>query len=181
MNNETHGWYHSSRGYWETIGIPSSKYTQQYPEGTVAFPLRPSGDHFIENGEWVYKPVPVEIISADVDAERDRRIASGFTHKGKRYQTDAFSEKSVHTMTTIATAYIMNGGDAESLRWFNPSYDFFFIAEDNTHVSMSAKDMIEFGTAFAQWGSMHTLAGSELKRQEVIPINYKDNSYWPVG
>ena len=181
MNTE-YGFYHPDRGYWQTTNEPSMDTLKGYPKGTVQVPLRPNQpDMYWVDGEWKYVPAPVVITSADVDAERDRRIASGFTHRGKRYQTDAFSERSVHTMMTVASAYLLGNGDGESYRWFNPNYDFYFIAEDNTHVLMTAKDMIEFGTTFAQWGSMHTLVGSELKRQEVIPVNYKDNNYWPIG
>ncbi len=47
------GFFHPSRGYWQTIGQPSAEVAATYPAGTVQVPLKP-GPAFMWNGTaWV--------------------------------------------------------------------------------------------------------------------------------
>ena len=48
-----HGFFHPSRGYWQTTGTPSQHIVGGYPEGTVEVPLKPSGDHEWDGSRWV--------------------------------------------------------------------------------------------------------------------------------
>jgi len=52
------GFYHSSRGYWQTTEYPSAKYLADYPVGTVEVSLKPCEFHEYREGEWVYHGPP---------------------------------------------------------------------------------------------------------------------------
>ena len=70
------GFYHPERGYWETIGFPSKEVVDQYPEGTVETPLRPSLLHVWSEGLWV-GPTQEQLNAAkaaQVRAERDNLL-----------------------------------------------------------------------------------------------------------
>lgn len=57
-----HGFYHASRGYWQTIDDPADDVLESYPDGTEEIPLKP-GEYFAwEHGAWVeHPPTPDEI------------------------------------------------------------------------------------------------------------------------
>jgi len=40
-----HGFYHPSRGYWQTNSEPPQHVLDGYPEGTVEVPLKPGSDN----------------------------------------------------------------------------------------------------------------------------------------
>lgn len=46
------GFFHSQRGYWQTITDPSNDIAATYPEGTLKVPLRPSPQHILIDGAW---------------------------------------------------------------------------------------------------------------------------------
>ncbi|RBO89319.1 hypothetical protein [Pseudochrobactrum asaccharolyticum] len=50
------GFYHPVRGYWQTVG--GSLSLADCPEGTIEVPLKPSINHVLQNGEWVYVSPP---------------------------------------------------------------------------------------------------------------------------
>lgn len=50
------GFYHASRGYWQTISEPDEETLASYPEGTVEVPLKPGADHEWNGSEWVHLP-----------------------------------------------------------------------------------------------------------------------------
>jgi hypothetical protein len=55
------GFFHPSRGYWQTTGTPSEAVLAGYPEGTVQVPLKPGADHQWINGAWVYVAPPAAV------------------------------------------------------------------------------------------------------------------------
>ena len=59
-----HGFFHPSRGYWQTIGEPSEAILATYPEGTVEVSLKPSVDHEWNGSEWVHTPPDPAIAAA---------------------------------------------------------------------------------------------------------------------
>lgn len=52
------GFFHPSRGYWQTISEPSAEILATYPEGTIEVPLKPGADHDWIDGAWVHNPPP---------------------------------------------------------------------------------------------------------------------------
>lgn len=50
------GYYHPSRGYWQTMSEPSAEVLATFPEGTIEVPLKPGADYEWDEveGEWVY-------------------------------------------------------------------------------------------------------------------------------
>lgn len=73
-----HGFYHASRGYWQTTDTPGAEILAAYPAGTVEVSIRPSADHQWQNGEWVYvapppQPVVVPYIVAKLALVRAMR------------------------------------------------------------------------------------------------------------
>ncbi|WP_417743932.1 hypothetical protein [Salipiger sp.] len=124
--------------------------------------------------------------SADVDAERDRRISAGFMFQGVRYQSrlpsanqpgdwDVFSGKALEALIAI-----MAGALVGDLRWSDPAADFAWIAADNSRVPMDAQTVIELGKAAAAHRSAHTFAGSDLKTMATIPADYTADHWWPT-
>ncbi len=122
---------------------------------------------------------PPAATSLDVDAERDRRIAAGFTYAGKLFQARQFDLDNIRSMATAASVKIVQGAQDGDLRWFDPNNDFYWIAADNTTMPMSAPDMVEFAMTAAAWGSKHILAGAALKSMSPIPTDFSDNKWWP--
>ena len=46
------GFYHPARGYWQTVGGNPS--LDDYPEGTIEVPFKPSENHIWQGNQWVY-------------------------------------------------------------------------------------------------------------------------------
>ena len=77
---EAHGWYHHTIGYWETIGTPPDELTSAYPEGTVAFPLRPDANHQLIDGRWVY--VEPEAVKVELKPVTRRQLRLTLVREG---------------------------------------------------------------------------------------------------
>lgn len=54
------GFYHSSRGYWQTIGDVSADIVAEYPQGTVEVPLKPGANYEFNGSAWVQVLQPQE-------------------------------------------------------------------------------------------------------------------------
>ncbi|MBG6178531.1 hypothetical protein IWQ55_006389 [Labrenzia sp. EL_208] len=54
------GFYHPSRGYWQTMSDPAATVRVNYPAGTVEVPLRPDADHDWDGSQWVLGPPRVK-------------------------------------------------------------------------------------------------------------------------
>ena len=71
------GFYHSSRGYWQTNSDPSETVRMEYPSGTIEVPLQPSDKHTFNGTEWV-APTQAELdagLAASLRFERDQKLA----------------------------------------------------------------------------------------------------------
>jgi len=124
--------------------------------------------------------VAQQISPAQVDAERDRRIALGFTWSGKTYQSRQFDLDNIRSMGAAATAMIAQGQVDTGYRWFDAAQDFVWIAADNTLTPMSASDMIDFALAAAVWVKDNIFAASAIKATAGgIPADYAANARWP--
>lgn len=53
-----HGFYHPSRGYWQTNSEPPQHVLDGYPEGTVEVSLKPGANYEWDGSEWTYVAPP---------------------------------------------------------------------------------------------------------------------------
>lgn len=125
---------------------------------------------------------PYQPTASDVDAERDRRIASGFWWNGKLYQSRQFDLDNIRSMGAAATAMIAQGQLDTGYRWFDANEDFVWIAADNSLTQMSASDMIDFAMTAAKWVKSCIFAASIIKATAGgIPADYETDARWPVA
>lgn len=118
-------------------------------------------------------------IRAMIDAERDRRVVSGFTFAGKAFQLDLASHQRIIAMGADARFAIAGGAQPEDFRWADPSADFGWIATDNSILPMDAQTMAAFADAAKLWVARHTFAARALKDADPIPEDFTDDGYWP--
>ncbi len=72
------GFYHSSRGYWQTNSEVSDEVIASYPDGTIEVALKPSRLHTFNGTEWV-APTQAELdaeAEAMVRGQRDNLLAT---------------------------------------------------------------------------------------------------------
>ena len=72
------GFYHTSRGYWQTLSEPSDAIRSSYPSGTIEVPIKPSPLHTFDGVKWV-EPTQAELdatAAQAVRAERDMKLSS---------------------------------------------------------------------------------------------------------
>lgn len=118
----------------------------------------------------------------EVDAERDRRIADGFSFNGAAIQLDPGSQSQVIAMSAAARFAIAGGAQENDLRWADPDHDFGWICTDNTIMSMDAPTMAAMGDAAMLWVSRHIFAARAIK--DAIgagnpPADVTDDGLWP--
>lgn len=116
-----------------------------------------------------------------VDAERDRRIASGFTFEGVSYQTQTASDREniLGALGVALAAITVDGAQPGDLRWADPQFDFFWISSDDTRVPMDAQTCLAFARAAISRKSLLVIAGNSIKQMDPIPEDYADDKYWP--
>ncbi|MDH0337595.1 hypothetical protein [Metapseudomonas otitidis] len=154
------------------------------PQGAVEVPSAPADARQTWLGDqWSEIPSP-PVTSADIDAERNRRISAGFSFQGKFYQSrlpsgahpgdwEVFSGKALEALIAV-----MGGALKGDLRWSDPDEDFAWIAADNSRVPMDAHTVIELGKAALAHRSRCTFAGSDLKAKSPLPNDYMDDKWW---
>ncbi len=123
-------------------------------------------------------PAPIDLVAA-VNQERDRRIAAGVTFGGKVYQSDSTSKQRLLGVALQATLAIMNGAQANNMRWADPDIDFTYISADNTAVVMDAPTVIALGQTVAGHEKSMIYKARALKdRDGGPPADYANDSYW---
>ena len=119
-------------------------------------------------GGWVLgeRPLPPETVvqTAEVDAERDRRIAAGFEFEGVRYQSRATDRENIAGAVLIAIA--------------DPAYTADWIAADNSIVQMDAPTLLRFGRTAADHKQSLIFAARQLKDMQPIPQDYTEDKWW---
>lgn len=152
--------------------------------GYVEAPSQPSYDAETQMLGWDGTDWTVEALpppSSDrVDAERDRRIASGFTFAGKLYQSRPEDRENISGAALAAFAAIVNGAQPNDLRWHGGDSDFAWIAADNSLTTMDAQTVFAFGQAAMAHKQAHIFAGRDLKDADPTPADYADGGYWPA-
>lgn len=114
-----------------------------------------------------------------IDAERDQRIAAGFTFGGKLYQSRPEDRENISGAALAALAAQIGGALTGDLRWHGGGSDFVWIAADNSLTPMDAQTMFSFGQAAMAHKQAHIFAARALKDAEPIPADYAEDSYWP--
>lgn len=116
--------------------------------------------------------LPVEAVtSAQVNAERDRRISAGFEFEGVVYQTRIGDRENIAGASQLAfQAVVLETPWPEDYRW---------IAADDSRVPMTAHDVLRFAAAAARHKEAHIFAASDLKGMSTIPQDYTHNKWWP--
>ncbi|MER8652320.1 hypothetical protein [Mesorhizobium sp. M0586] len=117
--------------------------------------------------------------TSDVNAERDRRIAAGFTFNGKAYAMDDQSKARISGAATLAGFAAITGAGAGNYRWADANVDFVWIANDNTLTLMDAPTCFAFGKAAAAWESQNIFAARAIKESDPVPYGFTNNAYWP--
>ena len=71
------GFFHPSRGYWQTSSVPAIEILGAYPEGTIQVPLRPSADHQpvldTEGNSFAWVFVPPAPLAPEITIARFQR------------------------------------------------------------------------------------------------------------
>jgi len=149
------------------------------PEGQVAT----GPEYFVRDGVVVWQmfdvmdqpPPSAEMINA----ERDRRVESGFYFNDVLFQSRVEDQKRINGAGTLAAIAVMNGAQPGEFRWHGGDNDFAWISADNQLVLMDAFNVIEFGQAAARWESAHVFAARLLKDMAEPPQDYTNDQYWP--
>jgi len=115
-----------------------------------------------------------------VDAERDRRIAAGFTFGGKLYQSRPEDRENITGAAIAALAAIGAGAVPGDYRWHGVESDFVWIAADNSLTVMDAQTMFAFGQAAMAHKQAHIFAARAIKDAEPIPLDYAQAGWWPA-
>lgn len=130
--------------------------------------------------KFVHDLAPITVSSADVDAERDRRIECNFVFGGVAYQSRKDDRENIAGAATAALGALMAGAQPGDLRWHGGESDFAWIAADNTETPMDAQTMFAFGQAAMAHKQAHIFAARALKDMETIPADFATNeAYWP--
>jgi hypothetical protein len=122
---------------------------------------------------------PEPVTSAQVDAERDRRIDAGMTFNSTRFQTRPQDRENVAGASIMALAAMVGGAQPGDLRWHGGASDFVWIGEANTLTAMDAQTFFAFGQAMAAHKSALIFAARALKDSTPIPADFASDAYWP--
>lgn len=149
----------------------------EIPEGKIS---TGSTAQWIE-GAWrqVHELADMPVTPDMIDAERDRRIAAGFTFSGVTYQSRDEDRENITGASLAALAAIGGGATAGDYRWHGGASDFQWIAADNSLNTMDAQTMFAFGQAAMAHKQAHIFAARALKDADPIPADYADDGYWP--
>jgi hypothetical protein len=130
-------------------------------------------------GNTIPPYVAPPISAADVNAERDRRIAAGFEFGGNTYDFDIKAKTNISGAAQMAFMAIVAGAGHGNLRWHGGDADFSWITQDNQIVTMDAHSVVAFGKTAAGHESAYIHAARTLKNMTPIPENFAEDAYWP--
>ncbi|WP_300009658.1 hypothetical protein [uncultured Roseobacter sp.] len=137
--------------------------------------------------EWLANTTPTR---ADVDIERDRRLALPLTHsvRGQEYQFHV-DEKSLRRVTAAAAdaKFAILKASLEdppvdllgNYRWQWPDLDFAWITVGGAPVLLDAHEVAALGDTFMNWEPALIYAASAIKALDPIPADYADDARWP--
>lgn len=129
------------------------------------------------NGESVVYKGRV-ITSTEVNAEKDRRIAEGFSFKGHMFDFDEVAKSNINGAGSLAGIAIIGGATVGDYRWSDADKDFEWITKDNVRLKLDAFDMLEMAKTAANHVSYYTFKARDIKDIVPIPEDYKEDKYW---
>lgn len=146
------------------------------PTDAIQVPAPPQDARQIWNGtDWS----GIAVTTADVDAERDRRIDAGIEFQGVMFQSRATDRENIAGAAQLGFMAVVGGAQPGDLRWSSPDQDFAWIASDNSLVPMDAQAVVSFGKAAAERKQALIFAARQIKDMEPIPADYADDKWWP--
>lgn len=89
--------YHPENGYWETITEPSEAVLATYPEGTIEVAKRPSSQHQMIEGVWVFVDKTPEQLEEELQTWRNSVSISRRDFCIKAYEAGLLSEEDAVT------------------------------------------------------------------------------------
>ena len=131
-------------------------------EQWASLALNPGARKFV-NGVVLPYEAAIQMTSDQIDRERDRRIAAGFTFGGKLFQAREQDLRNINGAATGAALAMMQGAQAGNPRWQGGDTDFGWIAADNAIVPMDVVTMVNFGRAAMTHVERLTMVGRSLK------------------
>ena len=117
----------------------------------------------------------------EVNAERDKRIATGFMFMGKSFAMDGESKARIIGAATLAGFAVTAGAQAGNYRWHGGSSDFVWIADDNSLNRMDAQTCFAFGQAAPAWETRLIFAARAIRHSSPVRGDYTNNDLWPVS
>lgn len=132
-------------------------------------------DYSVAPGIEPYTPPPIS--AANVNRERDRRLAADFEFQGKMYQRDPTSLQRITGAATLAGFAVARGARTGDLEWAGNGA-FGWIASDNTITPMDAQTCFAFGQAAAVVETRLIFAAKQLRSMKPIPADFADDKWW---
>lgn len=124
-------------------------------------------------------PPPLPATGADVDAERDRRLALPFAFNGDMFDRDPVSLQRITGAAALAGFAVLAGAQAGDLFWHGEQTPYVWITATSTLVTMDAPTCFAFGKAAAAVEGRLVFAARALKQMDPIPADFADDGYWP--
>lgn len=134
--------------------------------------------------EWIVRDKTIAELQSEsnirrnlINAERDRRIQSGFVFNEIKYDSRPEDQKRISAAAQLAFMAMLNGAQPNDYMWAS-TQPFGWIAQDNSVVFMDAQTVIDFAKTAAEWERVHIFAARTLKDMETIPEDFNDDKWW---
>jgi hypothetical protein len=107
--------------------------------------------------------VPPGLTAAEVDAERDKRIASGFIFNGNKFQSRPNDLQNIQGAVSAANVAVISGAQVGNNNWADPSTPFAWLNASNQPIVMDAHTFGQLGMAVMAHKSFFIWKGREIK------------------
>lgn len=120
------------------------------------------------------------VFAAEVNAERDRRIAGGFYYGPHKFDWDDATKARVTGAAASAGFAIGAGAVAGDYRWHGGPTDFGWILQDNSILPLDAPGMFAVSQTAMAHEAAHVFAARAIKEANVHPADITDDANWPA-
>jgi hypothetical protein len=118
--------------------------------------------------------------NANVNVERDLRIAAGFYYGSYKFDWDEATKSRVTGAASLAGFAISAGALANDLRWHSGDADFVWILQDNSTLPLDAQGMFAVSQSAMAHEAAHVFAARAIKGATTKPVDYTDDMLWPA-